>query len=344
MVSTEVKVKPLPVIPDYGNMAIDIKDLTFSYSLGSTGSTLEDSRQGQTILKDLNLSLPRGSRCLLIGANGSGKSTLLRILSGRHLSKSTTPDDKTSHCKVLGLHAFHDTRLNFHRAYLDCDWGMKNIAFVGAAVPLMADIPVHKMMERLQASYPERRDELLHMLSIDINWRMHQLSDGQRRRVQIFLGLIRPFKVLLLDEITTSLDVCVRQDLLRWLVRESDERGATIIYATHIFDGLDDWASHLFYLNNRGQCGWQGHMQELELYHKLKEQSHPCKMLAIAENWLRAELEENRRMNRPEKAQGDFVKSPDPTDLSQGGYTSGRLKTDEEILEKKRRQGELSRD
>ena len=74
---------------------------------------------------------------------------------------------------------------------------------------------------------------------------------------QIFLGLIRPFKILLLDEVTVSLDVVVRQDLLRYLRRESEQRGATILYATHIFDGLDDWPTHLHYLCNKGHTGWQ---------------------------------------------------------------------------------------
>jgi CCR4-NOT complex subunit CAF16 len=64
--------------------------------------------------------------------------------------------------------------------------------------PLQADIPVHGMMKQLQADYPERREELIEMLGIDVNWRMHQVSDGQRRRVQIFIGLLRPFKILLL--------------------------------------------------------------------------------------------------------------------------------------------------
>jgi CCR4-NOT complex subunit CAF16 len=242
----------------------------------------------------------------------------MKILAGRHLARS---DD--SHVKVLGLNAFHDTRLNFHRAYLDCDWGMRNIAFVGAAVPLCADIAVCNMMEKLQASYPERRQELIDMLGIDVNWRMHQLSDGQRRRVQIFLGLIRPFKVLLLDEVTTSLDVCVRQDLLRWLVRESDERGATIIYATHIFDGLDDWASHLYYLTDKGDCGWEGKMEELEVYQELKAKHHPAKMLAIAEHWLRKEMVARREHNIQEAAQGAIAYEGDPT-LRQGGYASGR--------------------
>ena len=240
---------------------------------------------------------------------------------------------------VLGLNAFHDTRLNFHRAYLDCDWGMRSVAFVGGAVPLMADIPVRKMMEKLQNSYPDRRDELLEMLGIDLDWRMHQLSDGQRRRVQLFLGLVRPFKILLLDEVTTSLDVCVRQDLLRWLVRESDERGATIVYATHIFDGLDDWATHLYYLNDSGQCGWQGKMDDLEVYHKLKAENHPCKMLAIAEHWLRQELEEKRRNHKKEKELGRARNEPDLLDRTQGGYSSGRMETDQEIKERLIRHG-----
>ena len=207
--------KPLPTIQPYGENAVEVKGLTFSYA-----------ENEKAILNELNLNLKTGARCLLIGANGSGKSTLLRILSGRHLSK---PEGAV---KVLGMNAFRDTRLNFHRAYLDCDWGLRTVAFAGCGVPLMADIPVRGMMTKLQESYPERRDELVEMLGIDLDWRMHQLSDGQRRRVQLLLGLVRPFKLLLLDEVTVSLDVCVRQDLLRWLVKESDERGATIIYAT----------------------------------------------------------------------------------------------------------------
>mmetsp|Transcript_6297 Transcript_6297/g.9148 ORF Transcript_6297/g.9148 Transcript_6297/m.9148 type:complete len:343 (-) Transcript_6297:169-1197(-) len=310
--SNTPKVKPLPKIPEYGPYAVEVKDLSFAY----------DSNPTVTILKNLNMRLETGSRCLLIGANGSGKSTLLRILAGRHLSK---PEGGVT---VLGMNSFRDTKLNFHRAYLDCDWGMRTVAFAGVGVPLMGDIPVHGMMEKLQNSYPERRDELVDMLGIDLNWRMHQLSDGQRRRVQLLLGLIRPFKILLLDEITTSLDVCVRQDLLRWLIRESDERKATIIYCTHIFDGLDDWATHLHYLTDKGDTGWQGKMNDLEFYHKLKQERHPAKMLAIADHWLRKELNAKREQRRFEKAQGELAHQLDPTDR-QGGYASGRgIKTD----------------
>lgn len=126
--------KPLPHIKEYGPNAIEVKDLTFGYS--STGAL--DRHDDRNVLKNLNLALKTGSRCLLIGANGSGKSTLLRILAGRHLTQQEV--------KVLGLNSFRETKLNFHRAYLNCDWGMTSIAFVGASVPLCADIPVYKMM------------------------------------------------------------------------------------------------------------------------------------------------------------------------------------------------------
>lgn len=52
-------------------------------------------------------------------------------------------------------------------------------------------------------------------------------------------------QVLLLDEITVDLDVLARADLMTFLKSECEERGATIIYATHIFDGLESWPTHM---------------------------------------------------------------------------------------------------
>jgi CCR4-NOT complex subunit CAF16 len=64
-------------------------------------------------------------------------------------------------------------------------------------------------------------------------------------------------QVLLLDEITVDLDVLGRADLMRFLVEECEVRGATIIYATHIFDGLEFWPTHVAYVargEQRGCC------------------------------------------------------------------------------------------
>ena len=54
--------------------------------------------------------------------------------------------------------------------------------------------------------------------------------------------------MLLLDEITVDMDVVGRLDLLKFFREECEARGATLIYATHIFDGLEAWATHVAYL------------------------------------------------------------------------------------------------
>ena len=85
-----------------------------------------------------------------------------------------------------------------------------------------------------------RRDTLLDILDVDLDWHMHAISDGERRRVQLVMGLMGEWDVLLLDEVTVDLDVLVRDDLLKFLKKDSEERGATILcmcigYILHIW-------------------------------------------------------------------------------------------------------------
>jgi ABC-type uncharacterized transport system ATPase subunit len=58
--------------------------------------------------------------------------------------------------------------------------------------------------------------------------------------------------VLLMDEITVDMDVLGRMDLLDFFRQECEQRGATIVYATHIFDGLESWITHVAYLEDGG--------------------------------------------------------------------------------------------
>ena len=47
-----------------------------------------------------------------------------------------------------------------------------------------------------------RRDQLLDILDVDLDWHMHAISDGERRRVQLVMGLMGEWDVLLLDEVS----------------------------------------------------------------------------------------------------------------------------------------------
>lgn len=59
---------------------------------------------------------------------------------------------------------------------------------------------------------PVRREKLIELLDIDLQWRMHKVSDGQRRRVQICMGLLHPYKVIFnlvgLQSTISELEIC----------------------------------------------------------------------------------------------------------------------------------------
>jgi CCR4-NOT complex subunit CAF16 len=180
------------------------------------------------------------------------------------------------------------------------------------------------MSTKLQAEFPKRRDQLVELLGINLDWRMHQVSDGQRRRVQIMLGLIRPFKVLFMDEITVDLDICARQDLLTFLQQECDERGAAIVYATHILDGLADWVTHCMYLEAGGKC-LTGAVPVIEFpgYSENRESGRANPLLRAIETKMR----KDRKETGPELSEGLAKKLNDEGEMikgKQGGYAAGR--------------------
>ncbi|KAH0846664.1 hypothetical protein AYO21_08065 [Fonsecaea monophora] len=198
-----------------------VRGLTYKFPDGSTG------------LENINLSLPAGSRTLLIGANGAGKTTLLRLLSGKKLAPSRA-------IAIAGVDPFASGLEGV--TYLGLEWVLNPIVRTDIAVPIL--------LESVGGGhYPDRRDELVRILDIDLSWRMHMVSDGERRRVQLAMGLIRPWDVLLLDEITVDLDLLSRSNFLGWLRGETDRRGATVVYATHILDNLVGWPTHLVHMH-----------------------------------------------------------------------------------------------
>ncbi|XP_043692226.1 ABC transporter I family member 19 [Telopea speciosissima] len=240
------------------------------------------------LFASFNLKISPGSRCLLVGANGSGKTTLLRILAGKHMVGGRDV------VRVLNCSAFHDTQLvcNGDLAYLGGSWS-KSVGSAGD-IPLQGDFSAEHMIFGVDAIDPARREKLIELLDIDLQWRMHKVSDGQRRRVQICMGLLYPFEVLLLDEVTVDLDVVARMDLLEFFKEECEQRGATIVYATHIFDGLETWATDVAYIQD-------GELKRSEKLSEVPELKDAANLLSVVESWLRSEIkgEKKKLINPP---------------------------------------------
>merc|ERR1711957_795746 len=119
--------------------------------------------------------------------------------------------------------------------------------------------------ERLKSP---RVQELIDIMQVNISWRINGISDGQRRRCQLLECLAEEKKVYILDEITTDLDLFAREGLLEFLRKESEEKGASIFYATHIFDYLAHWATHCLHFS-KAEVARCCSMEELHEYQDL---------------------------------------------------------------------------
>ena len=284
-------------------LGVEVADLTFTYP-GLDGLPAAGA---PALFEGFSLRLRKGSCCLLLGANGAGKTTLMSIIAGKHMV------DKSA-VRVLGKPPFHATELiaSGKLAYIGGTW-QRDIAFAGYNVQMAGDITAWKMITGVHGVNPARRKKLMEVLDINPGWRLHMVSEGQRRRVQLCVGLLKEYEVLLLDEVTVDLDVLVRADLLRFLKEESETRGCTIVYATHIFDGMDHWADHVAYVA-------RGQLQEFgpaAAYPELAE----GRLVELVERWLRQEqaiVAELRKKN-PQQFKQEFKYALN------NGWGSGRL-------------------
>ena len=206
--------------------------------------------------------------------------------------------------RILGRPAFHDTGLTSsgELTYLGAAW-RRDASCGGSGAPLTADLGAGALLDAIPGADPARRDALITLLGIDREWRLHRLSDGERRRVQIAAGLIHPFRVLLLDEVTVDMDVLGRANLLAWLQSESETRGAVIIYCTHIFDGLAGWATHLAHVSN-GRLATFGDASNVPAL------ASGGKLLPIVDGWLRRERDAARAAGVAARGGGGVAPPP----------------------------------
>lgn len=243
---------------------IRVKNMSFDY-------------YNTNVLQNINLTINKNDKVLLVGHNGAGKSTLIRLLAGLHNTFNY------EEFEVIGRRSPMD---QFHGlVYLGNRW-IRNLAFVGST-PYVADIKVENMMVKLQEKYSGRRDELIEVLGVDLEWKMHKISDGERKKVQIMLALLKPFKLVLIDEFISELDILVRDRLFTYLNKEK----ATILYATHVFDDIDKWITHVVYLSN-GTCeskvSLKDFLQGDTIYNRVKEKLlvDRHKMMHIDDNFI----------------------------------------------------------
>ncbi len=152
----------------------------------------------QTVLRDVGLSVQRGSVVSIGGANGAGKTTLLRIAAGLIRPESGTVE-------VDGLHPERDRRSYLRRTALlsagdralYARLSPRRHLDLGARLALLSAGERRRAVQRSLARFA--LDEFA-------DRRADRLSTGQRQRVRLAMALVHDPELVLLDEPANSLD------------------------------------------------------------------------------------------------------------------------------------------
>ncbi|HEX2810831.1 MAG TPA: ABC transporter ATP-binding protein [Kineosporiaceae bacterium] len=183
----------------------------------------------------VDLEIRRGEVFALLGPNGAGKTTTVEILEGY---RSRDGGEVT----VLGSDP----------AAAGLDWRSR-IGIVLQSSSENAELTVAEMVTHFARYYPDPRDpaEVISAVGLDDKHtaRTRSLSGGQRRRLDVALGIIGRPELLFLDEPTTGFDPQARRSF--WgLVRDLRTDGTTILLTTHYLDEAQELADRVGVINN----------------------------------------------------------------------------------------------
>ena len=176
---------------------------------------------GVKALDGVDLTVRRGEVLALLGPNGAGKTTLVEILEGHRTAEAGTVD-------VLG---FDPARRE--RAF------RQRIGVVLQDAALEQDLTVREAIELFGAPYPSPFPPVavaeLVGLGDRLNARTRTLSGGQRRRLDVAVGIAGDPELIFLDEPTTGFDPAARRQ--SWeLIAGLRARGRTILLTTHYME------------------------------------------------------------------------------------------------------------
>ena len=189
-------------------------------------------------VRGLDLEIAQGEIFSLLGPNGAGKTTTVEILEGFRTRDSGT-------VSVLGF----DPQTRGHESRLWRD----RIGIVLQSSADAGDLTVLETIDHFSGYYsnPRNVDEVIHSVGLveKENALIRNLSGGQRRRLDVALGIIGNPELLFLDEPTTGFDPEARRSF--WgLIQTLRSNGTTIVLTTHYLDEAEALADRVAVINN----------------------------------------------------------------------------------------------
>lgn len=173
------------------------------------------------VLKDVNLTIPRGKIIGLLGSNGSGKTTLIKLINDL-----ITPT--SGEILINGEHPGINSK--------------KIISYLPERTYLSMDMKVKEIIEYFKDFYDnfdeKKAYKLLNKLKINSNDKLKTMSKGTKEKVQLILVMSRKADLYILDEPIGGVDPAARDYILDTILKNFN-KNASIIISTHLIADIE---------------------------------------------------------------------------------------------------------
>lgn len=186
----------------------------------------------KVIFSDFNLEIKAGERVALMGANGCGKTTLVEMIA--QISK---PD-----AGQVKINLKNNIKQEIGIQLQEGVWP--------------TSITAQNMLDFYKAVYPkftkEWEEKLKTVFEIDefINRPLKKLSGGQKQRFNAMISIMNNPKIVILDELTTGLDMKLQFNIIDFFIKNTKEYGQTLLLVSHHPEEIEEMCERLIIIKD----------------------------------------------------------------------------------------------
>ena len=186
-------------------------------------------------LSNISFSCDGGEIVALIGRNGAGKTTTIDSIMG-------LTNRQSGNIRYNGQLVTKANENQFKQ----------KIGYVSASLNYYPNIRVSSFLRIISGFYPQWdasvATQYLSSFNIDQSKKLSQLSTGMKVKLSLAIALSHSAEIFILDEPTSGLDPIVREQVLEILERLASEKGACILFSSHITQDVEKIASRILFL------------------------------------------------------------------------------------------------
>lgn len=186
----------------------------------------------RTVLKDINLTIPRGRIIGLLGKNGAGKTTLIKLANDL---LQPTSGEVLVEGQPIGVVS------------------KEQISYLPEVTYLDKTMKVHEAMNFFAEFYRdfdiEKAKKLAKILDLELDKKIIKMSKGMQEKLQLILVISRKADLYILDEPLGGIDPATRDFILDTILNEFDEN-ASLLISTHLIADIERILDEVIFIDN----------------------------------------------------------------------------------------------